>query len=140
MTVKELSQLFYLGREIEMDRRRLIELENLATSLSVNMDGMPHAPGYGDKIARCVAEIVDLKAIIAAKQQQCLYERNRLERYIADVPDSLIRQIMTLRFIDGRTWYQVAMSIGGGNTEDGVRMACYRYLRADKSENTATAS
>ena len=132
MTVKELSQLFYLDREIKMDRRRLAELESLATSLSSpNMDGMPHAPGYGDKVARCVAEIVDLQAIIAAKQQQCLYERNRLERYIADVPDSLIRQILTLRFVDGKNWAQVAMTIGGGNTEDGVRMACYRYLRAD---------
>lgn len=132
MTVKELSQLYYLNREIDMDRRRLAELEDLATSFSVNMDGMPHASGYGDKIARCVADIVDLKAIIAAKQQQCLYERKRLERYIADVPDSLMRQIMTLRFIDGKHWYQVAMEIGGGNTEDSVRMACYRYLRDDK--------
>lgn len=136
MTVKELSQLFYLGREIEMDRRRLAELEEMADSLSSpSMDGMPHAPGYGDKIARCVAEIVDLQAIIAAKQQQCLYERSRLERYIASVPDSLTRQIFTLRFVEGKTWGQVAAAIGGGNSEDSVKKACYRYLRADCSEN-----
>lgn len=134
MTNKELSQLFWLKREIEMDHHRLAELENQANSLSSpQFDGMPHAPGYSDKIARCVAEIVDLKAIIAAKQQQCLYERNRLERYIANVPDSLIRQILTLRYVDGKTWPQIAMTIGGGNTEDGVRMACYRYLKNDKT-------
>ena len=129
MTIKELSQLRYLGREIEMDRQRLKELEALATSLTVNMDGMPHASGYGDKIAGCVAEIVDLQAIIAAKQQQCLYERNRLERYIASVPDSLTRQILTLRFVDGKSWAAVAMTIGGGNTEDGVKKICYRYVQ-----------
>lgn len=104
----------------------------MATSLaSPNMDGMPHAPGYGDKIAGCVAEIVDLQAIIAAKQQQCLYERNRLERYIASVPDSLTRQIMTLRFVDGKSWAAVAMTIGGGNTEDGVKKICYRYVNQE---------
>ena len=100
---------------------------------------MPHAPGYSDKIARCVAEIVDLKAIIAAKQQQCLYERNRLERYIANVPDSLIRQILTLRYVDGKTWPQIAMTVGGGNTEDSVRMACYRYLKNDTSCSDCSA-
>lgn len=73
-----------------------------------------------------------MKAIIAAKQQQCIHERGRLERYIADIPDSLTRQIFTLRFINGLTWYQVAMHIGGGNTEDSVRMACNRYLAAEK--------
>lgn len=73
MTIKELSQLYHLNREIEMDKRRLDELELLASSPKAqNLDGMPHAPGYGDALARCVAEIVDLKAIISAKQQQCL--------------------------------------------------------------------
>ena len=138
MTVKELSQLGYLAREIEMDRRRLKELEDLAASLSSpQSDGMPRAPGYGDKIARCVADIVDTQAIIAAKQQQCIYERNRLERFIAAIPDSLTRQIFTLRFVDGLSWARVALGVGGGNTEDGVKKACYRYLDTVKSPEAA---
>ena len=32
MTIKELSQLYHLNREIEMDKRRLDELELLASS------------------------------------------------------------------------------------------------------------
>lgn len=135
MTVKELSQFYWLTREIEADQRRLLELEAMASSFkSQKLDGMPHAPGYGDALARCVAEIVDLKAIIAAKQQQCIYERSRLERYIAEIPDSLTRQIFVLRFIDGLTWYQTAMHIGGGNTEDSVRQRVYRYLKTATEE------
>ncbi len=130
MTVKELSQLYWLNREIEEDMRRLEDLEALASSpKSPQYDGMPHAPGYGDALARCVAEIVDLKAIIAAKQQQCIYERSRLERYIAGIPDSLTRQIFTLRFINGLNWYQTAMHVGGGNTDESVRKRVYRYLK-----------
>lgn len=131
MTVKELSQLYWLNREIEEDKRRLDELEAIASSPKAqNLDGMPHAPGYGDTLARCVAEIVDLKAIIAAKQQQCIYERSRLERYIAGIPDSLTRQIFTLRFINGLNWYQTAMHVGGGNTDESVRKRVYRYLKS----------
>lgn len=131
MTIKELSQLYHLNREIEMDKHRLDELELLASSPKAqNLDGMPHAPGYGDALARCVAEIVDLKAIISAKQQQCIYERNRLERYISSIPDSLTRQIFALRFINGLNWHQTAMHVGGGNTDESVRKRVYRYLQS----------
>lgn len=130
MTKKELSQLYWLNREIEMDTGRLRDLEAIASCPKAQrLDGMPHASGYGNVPVRCVAEIVDLKAIIAAKQQQCIHERNRLERYIADIPDSLTRQIFTLRFINGLSWYQVAAHIGGGNTDDSVRMVCNRYIQ-----------
>ena len=132
MTVKELSQLYYLNREIEADQQRLDELEvRVSSPKSPNYDGMPHAPGYSDSLSRMVAEIVDTKAILAAKQLQCIHERNRLERYISSIPDSLTRQIFALRFINGLSWYQVAMHIGGGNTEDSVKKVCYRYLNKE---------
>ena len=131
MTKKELSQLYWLKREIEEDRRRLDELETIASSpASPRYDGMPHAPGTGDGMARMAAEIADLKAIISAKRQQCIHERNRLERYIADIPDGLTRQIFTLHFIDGLNWARVAMRVGGGNTDESVRKRVYRYLHS----------
>ena len=136
MTLKELSQLYYLNREIERDVRRLEELKDRAYSLSAsNITGMPRGGNIaGSTIDRNAAEIADLEAIISAKITQCLHERNRLERYIADIPDSLTRQIFTLRFINGLTWLQVAFSIGGCNTEDSVRMACKRYIDKDNKK------
>lgn len=131
MTVKELSQLYWLNREIEADQARLAELENKVLSLSspkLSAVSGTKSNAKSTKIERYVAEIVDLEAIIAAKQLQCIHERNRLERWIVAVPDSLLRQIFTLRFINGLSWLQVAMHIGGGNTEAGVKMLCYRYL------------
>lgn len=130
MTLKELSQLYYLNREIEMDQQRIEELRAKASALgSPNYDGMPKSPSYKNRLERYIAEIVDLEAIISAKITQCIHERNRLERYIADIPDSLTRQIFTLRFINGLSWLQVAYSIGGNNTEQGVKMICYRYIK-----------
>lgn len=128
MTIKELSQLYYLNREIEMDKKHLQELEVLAVSISPNLTGMPRSPGVSDKVGRYAAEIADLKGIIEAKHQQCLYERSRLERYISGIDDSLLRQIFTCRFVNGLPWRQVAACVGGGNTGDGCRKAVTRYL------------
>ena len=129
MTIKELSQLYYLNQEIEMDRMRLRNLEARAQPGAQVITGMPHAPGTKDKVGECAAEIADLRGIIEAKHQQCLYERARLERYIAGIDDSLTRQMFKLRFVNGLTWRQVAACIGGGNTDDGCRKAVQRYLR-----------
>lgn len=131
MTLKDLSQLYYLNREIEMDTERLARLEAKTLPGIQILTGMPKVPGTADKTAQYAAEISDLRGIIEAKQRQCIYERSRLERYIADIPDSLTRQIFTLRFVNGLRWDQVAACIGGNNTEAGVKMICYRYIKAN---------
>ncbi len=130
MTLKELSQLYYLNREIERDQERLEQLRaRVSAPGSPNYDGMPKSPSFENRLERYIAEMVDLEAIIQAKITQCLHERNRLERYIAEIPDSLTRQIFQLRFINGLTWVQIAFSVGGGNTEGSVKMICYRYIK-----------
>ena len=131
MTLKELSQLYYLNREIEMDKKRLQELDIKAVSIAPNITGMPHSPGLSDKVGRYAAEIADLKGIIDAKHQQCIYERSRLERYISSLDDSLLRQIFTYRFVNGLPWEQVAACVGGGNSAGSVKMMCYRYLNQE---------
>lgn len=132
MTLKELSQLYYLNREIEMDQQRLWELEARALPGAQVITGMPHGSGVADIVGRYAAEIADLRGIIEAKCQRCLCERSRLERYIADIDDSFLRQIFTYRFVNGLPWSQVAACIGGGNKAGSVSMMCYRYLDKDK--------
>lgn len=132
MTLQELSQLYYLNREIERDQERLEQLRIRASVPgSSNYDGMLKSPGFENRLERYIAEIVDLEAILQAKITQCLHERNRLERYVAEIPDSLTRQIFELRFINGLTWMQIAFNVGGGNTEEGVRKRVYRYLEQE---------
>lgn len=132
MTLKELSQLYYLNREIEMDQRRLRELEAKALPGVQVITGMPHGAGVVDKVGDSAVEMADLQSIIEAKHQRCLYERSRLERYIAGIDDSSLRQIFTYRFINGLPWRQVAACIGGGNTEDSVKKQVYRHLRQNR--------
>ena len=130
MTIKELSQLYYLNREIEDCQKKLEELESQRGVSAVVIDDMPHGKGPAkSRVEQLAAEIVDLKAIIHAKQIECIHERNRLERYIAEIPDSLTRQIFEYRFADCLPWEQVAACIGKGNTAERVRQVCSRYIR-----------
>lgn len=112
MTKKELSQLYWLNREIEEQQRRLEELESIATSCTANITGLPSGNGVSDKIGSCVAEIIDLKGLIDLNIKKCFYEFNRLNRYIESVDDSEMRLILSLRYVNGLTWIQIAFSIG----------------------------
>ncbi|MEG1276260.1 MAG: hypothetical protein RSD27_11325 [Ruthenibacterium sp.] len=127
MTKKELSQLWYLNREIEQEQERIAQLRAAATDTSAKISGLPRGGGISDKTA-IAALIADSDAIIRAKTQLCIVEYNRLNRYIASVEDSLTRQVLSLRYVDGLSWTAVAAHVGGGNTADSVRMAHNRFL------------
>lgn len=128
ITKRELSQLYYLSREIEQDKKRLMELETAAQGITQQITGMPPTGGAGDKVGKYAAEIADLKAIIEHKVQQCWYELNRLNRFIVSVEDSQMRQILTLRYIERKSWQQVANAMGNHNTADNLRMRHDRFL------------
>lgn len=127
MTKKDLSQLFYLQREIANDEQRLLELESAATSTTANMNGMPGGGKISDKTA-IAAEMADLRDIIYAKKSMCIAHYNQIMRYVACIDDSFIRQIITYRHIDMMKWRDIAQKIGGGNSEDGIRKAYARFL------------
>lgn len=128
MTLKELSQLYYLNREIERDKCRLAELKAKAYAAShPNLLGTGGSGAPGDRVGFYASEIAEIENIISEKLRRCFAERIRLERYIADIPDSLTRQIFTLRFVGGLSWVQVAQHIGG-ITIDSAKKICYRYL------------
>lgn len=136
MTLKELSQVYYLNREIEQDRERLEELRKKAQSPSgSNLSGTFSGGTAESNIERYTAEIIDIETIIQKKITQCLHERKRLERYIADIPDSLTRQIFTLRFVNGLSWNDCAARLGGNNTWKNISNICYRYIESTNNKD-----
>lgn len=158
MTVKELSKLYWLNREVALNQKQFAELEaemskdveelkRLRQSLdglaSQNFDGMPHGTGVHSPVENTVEHImkleaalnkkhdalINLRARISARQTLIILERDRLEQYIGTVPDSNLRQMFTLRFVNGLPWEQVAAGIGEGYNVEAVRKAVYRYVQ-----------
>lgn len=128
MTIKELSQLYYLKREISNIERKIAKLEDEATDTSAKITGMPHSGKSGDKIGSIVAQIDYYESALNKNLAECASEFIRLNEYISACPDSLTRQILEYRFIDGMSWNQVADQIGG-TSEYAVKHTAYRYIR-----------
>ena len=131
MTLKDLSQLSYLKLEMEEEKRRLAELTAAATACTATLTGLPPSTKIADKTA-LATEIADIKSALLEKSKKVAEEYSNLTRFIASVDDSLTRLVLSLRFLDGLLWSEVAARIPG-NSEDSVKKICYRYLK--KSNN-----
>lgn len=136
MTKKELSQLYWLNREIEADKRKLEELQSAAVSATAKITGLPHVTGVRDKVGEIAVLIEEQRSLIELKKKRTVIEYNRLMRYINSVDDSLMRQILTLRHVDGLSWQQVAFAIGE-NDESYPRRKHNEFLRKSESAENA---
>ena len=125
MTKEELRQANHLREEISRCDTRILELRERASSTAQNGKGSRgKSSGPSDRVGSCAAAIADLQA----KRDAYQAELDRIEAYIAAVPDRIIRQALEDRYLHGLHWRQVAARLGGGNTESGIRMACFRWL------------
>ncbi len=133
MTKKELSQLYYLKKEIKEQQRRIAELETAATKCTANISGMPSGKGISDKVGQYAAQIADLKAILDLNLKKSFYELNKLTRYIESIEDSEMKLIFSFRYIQNMSWYEISKnlgSLGDGSTE---RKKHNRFLKVSRN-------
>lgn len=118
MTKQELSQCYWLNREIEQLQRELQELDGKEYKL-IDLSGMPRGSMTPDSVARLATQKAELHRLISLKIEECMIARTRIERYINTVEDSEMRMILRLRHINGMTWDGVAreMNYSGRQTQ-----------------------
>lgn len=131
MTIKDLSQLFYLAEEIKLEQETARRLRDAATGTGAKISGLPYSGCVSDKTA-LGADLAECAQIVQDRADQSVKEYKRIVSYISRVPDSRMRMIIQLRFIEGYSWGKVARKLGGTNTGDGVRKALERYLEGPK--------
>lgn len=131
MTKKELEQVYYLRKELEMWQTRLKELNyDIALSPKV-LDGMPYSKTNKttspteDKAIR----IADIHKIISGKRSEIELAINDIERFITSIDDSIMRQIVEYRCCCLMKWNDIAAKIGGGYTGDSVRQMYHRFTK-----------
>jgi hypothetical protein len=108
---QELSQCYYLNKEIKQLEKELQELGGKEYK-PVNLTGMPHSSAIADDVAKLATQRAELHKLISLKLEECMIARARIERYINNVEDSEMRMILRLRHINGLGWLQIAMHIG----------------------------
>ena len=142
MTLAELSKYFKLRSRQNRNRIMLRALQDRAHTGVPGaqvITGMPHAPGVRDAVGDLIVEIEDVKGEIQRLEIEMGRVKREISGYIETIPDIQTRLIFRLRFLRCMTWGEVADTIGGRNTVNGVKKTCYRYLDAEKAKRKAEA-
>ena len=105
--VFRLQQLSRLRGEVDLLSQRIAELELAAQGGRGRVTGLPGRPPAG-----CEEELRALWRRLDARRTRCMALLGALYRFIDDIDDSLMRQIMIYRYVDGRSWQSVARKIG----------------------------
>lgn len=147
MLKDELSQIFALNREVKhlhgqyRQKRTEYDVTVQGPVLSdtvqgsspewpyclhtMTVAGIPDATGkrgeYRKALAKAVSQIWDM----AERRER---QRNRLLACIDGIENAEMRLILTLRYIDGLKWPEVAARMGPDYSEDGIRMSVKRFL------------
>lgn len=129
MTKKELKNLYYLKKEIVAQKKRIKELENLATSCTAKVTELTNKTEVIDRVGNYAVEIADLKRLLDLNLKKRFYELVRLNKFIQTIDDPLIRLIAIYRFEKDMSWTQIAIALGGNNKAESVRKKIYRYLK-----------
>lgn len=130
MNKSELSQLKYLSKEIDLLQK---QIENAEYAVDARMTTDTVTGSYpvwpyekrtfrvkGVDVAGYERRVRRLKNKLRRRLEELIGQREELEEYIAEIPDSEMRTILTLRYVEGLTWDQVASSMGvqgDGSTE-----------------------
>ena len=111
MTAKEyLQQYKFLDSRINAKCEQLERLRELSTKVSVEQGSGAHS-GVSDRVGNIVAKICDMEAEINEMIDKLLDLRVEIERAIAAVPDETLRQLLELRYINCKTFEQIAVEM-----------------------------
>lgn len=132
---KLLSQYQDLVQEIKDLERRIKRLEEGTVTITRDTvkGSSPYFPyterkftieGYNIKDLNKISE---LKNLLLERKTRCEDMKLKIEKFISEIPDSSIRRILQLRYIDGYEWLYISRQMGGYE-ESYARKKHDRYL------------
>ena len=128
LTLADLNQHLESIERLTKAREMLLSLREAAFPGAAVITGMPHAPGVKDQVGDLASEIADMDARISYLEAEVKASEATILPFIQSITDDQTRLIFRLRYLRGLRWKEVAAVIGGRNSEESVKMACYRYL------------
>ena len=128
MTRKELSQIYYLSKELKMWKEESQKLQDRIESTGKWLDGMPRGSDISDKVGNLAAALADARTMVVVKELEIQTQRRRIIDYIDKIDDSLLRQIIFYRCVSCMQWREVSQTIGG-ISETAAKQSFSRYLR-----------
>ena len=103
-----LNQAYLLDQRIKSKSEQIQSLNELATSCTATMTGMPHNPNRGtSRMADAVCKIIDLQNEIASDMDRLV----QIKKDIVDVISKELRILLEQRYLCGATWEEITMNL-----------------------------
>ena len=113
MTPKEyLQQYRDAVRRATAAQDHLAELRAMAERITPKYDGEPSGShSSGDKLGAAVAKIIEAEERLDEQITMLIATEREVERTINSVKDSIMRKLLYERYINGKTWEQIAVML-----------------------------
>ncbi|AJD32897.1 RNA polymerase subunit sigma-24 [Clostridium sporogenes] len=135
MDKEQLKQLRYLKTEIEAIKK---QIDNLEYTMAIDKvrGSSSHFPYVqrsftieGVNYEEYNRKTIRLRKKLSRRISELMDLVEETNEFIEGIEDSLTRQIISLRYINGLTWEEVAANVGGGTTTESVRKVAERFLK-----------
>lgn len=103
---------------------------------SPGISDLPKGKSNTDQTSKRAIGETELEELISTAKTRAEVSKANIMKFINTIDNSVIRQIIFLRFIKIKSWKQVSIEIGGDNTSDSCRMMCNRYLNELNKKNS----
>ena len=127
MTVEELSQMYYINKEIKSLQLELAELRQKNFYKPNIITDMPRGGGGKESNLEYVNAVMELEDLINYSLRKLQYERKKVEKFLNSVDDAELRLIMRLRVVNNMKWEDIGTDLGMERTT--VSKKFYKYFR-----------
>jgi len=113
MEAKEfLNQAFLLDQRIRAKSEQIQSLNELATSCTATLTGMPRNPNRGgSRMADAVCKMIDLENEIARDMDRLIEVKQQIVAVINAVDDVVLRTLLEKRYLCGATWEEISVDL-----------------------------
>ncbi len=132
--VREIEEVEQRIKKTEKDLQKLIDEGEVTDMVKGGEGGIQHftITGFPQRdYARMRSLLSTRKSILHSLRAESEQSVNDVLVFINGIEDAHIRRIVTMRYVDGLKWRQIAKNVGGGNTEDSVRKTVERFLEKE---------
>ena len=128
VTKKEfLNQYRNAEREIAIKLDEIVRLREMATKVTQALTPDKVKGGMENRREESIAKIVDMEKEIGASIDNLKKIREQVECAINAIPDANQRNVLRLRYLNGKTWEQIAVDMNYT-----YRNICYLHGKALK--------
>ncbi len=127
MTVEEISNIYYINKEIEHIQRELYDLKTKNFYKSNVLTGMPKGNSERDIFSDYAEDIKTLEDMLHYSLKKLQTERKKIEKFLSSIEDVELRLIIRLRAVNNMNWEEIGAQLKMDRTTASKKF--YKFFR-----------